>query len=496
MNTQSLAVSTFRLALMWGYSCLATAAPAYFPDGNALGPGVVSIVDTATWSIRSEQFSTPIMPAAAVASLDGRRLYVISLYERIGVGFPGILTVFTTADRKTLKSFSTASGRQLVAVSPNSSRIYVNGPDEKSLLVIDAEQLEVIASIPISAPFTSLAFSPDGSTAYATTTSQLYVVDLRTYAVAGPITLLTTPLAIVTSPDGTLAYVAHKSTPGAVSVIDTTTRAVVAVIATAADAVSLAVTPDGQRLYVAHSSGGLVSVVDTVSRTVSQVVQTNLAPSAVDLTADGKFAYVASRGDKSVAVLNTQTNQVVETIAGFPGFGPTTPGNFMGPEPSAAVEFYNPSLDHYFITSDSSEIGDLDKGVHKGWVRTRQTFLTYPSGTSAGRGQATCRFYGLPSAGLDSHFYSASKAECDAVSAKFPGSWSKESDNVFEIGLPDVGGICGVGSYPVYRLWNGRADSNHRYTMHAATRQQMIAKGYVAEGYSPDGIAMCAPDKL
>jgi hypothetical protein len=46
---------------------------------------------------------------------------------------------------------------------------------------------------------------------------------------------------------------------------------------------------------------------------------------------------------------------------------------------------------------------------------------------------------------------------------------------------------------PVYRLWNQRADSNHRYTTDATVRAQMIARGYVSEGYGPLGVAMCAP---
>jgi hypothetical protein len=43
----------------------------------------------------------------------------------------------------------------------------------------------------------------------------------------------------------------------------------------------------------------------------------------------------------------------------------------------------------------------------------------------------------------------------------------------------------------VYRLWNHRADSNHRYTADAATRAAMLARGYAPEGYGPLGVAMC-----
>ena len=44
---------------------------------------------------------------------------------------------------------------------------------------------------------------------------------------------------------------------------------------------------------------------------------------------------------------------------------------------------------------------------------------------------------------------------------------------------------------PVYRLWNNRVDSNHRYTSDRPTRDEMVAKGYVAEGYGPDSVIMC-----
>jgi hypothetical protein len=46
---------------------------------------------------------------------------------------------------------------------------------------------------------------------------------------------------------------------------------------------------------------------------------------------------------------------------------------------------------------------------------------------------------------------------------------------------------------PVYRTWNQRADSNHRYTAVREIRDGMVARGYVAEGYGPDAVAMCAP---
>ena len=125
------------------------------------------------------------------------------------------------------------------------------------------------------------------------------------------------------------------------------------------------------------------------------------------------------------------------------------------------VEFYQPSRDHYFMSASAAEIADLDTGVHPGWTRTGFSFKGYP--TTAGGGSPVCRFY-IPPANGDSHFYSASPVECAQVQAKFP-AFAYEAPNVFYIGLPDlVSGACAAGTIPVYRVWDDRVDTNHRYT--------------------------------
>ncbi|MGE5105373.1 MAG: hypothetical protein ACM3NZ_11535, partial [Betaproteobacteria bacterium] len=160
-----------------------------------------------------------------------------------------------------------------------------------------------------------------------------------------------------------------------------------------------------------------------------------------------------------------------------------------------AIEFYNAALDHYFVTALPNEIADLDAGVHAGWARTGQHFTVYDPATPAAGMSPVCRFYS-PAPGIDSHFYSASPAECAEVIARFADVWDEETTNAFGVGLPDAAtGACPAGTIPVYRTWNNRADSNHRFTIDPATAQAMIARGYVAEGYGPGPlpVAMCAP---
>lgn len=161
-----------------------------------------------------------------------------------------------------------------------------------------------------------------------------------------------------------------------------------------------------------------------------------------------------------------------------------------------AIEYYNAALDHYFVTALAGEIAKLDAGVVTGWERTGQHFTVFDPATPFAGASPVCRFYGVPAAGLDSHFYSASPAECAAVRQRFAGIWIEETDDAFGIFLPDtVTGQCPAQSIPVYRAWNGRVDSNHRFTTDPATLRAMVAKGYIAEGYGPAAmpVAMCAP---
>lgn len=186
---------------------------------------------------------------------------------------------------------------------------------------------------------------------------------------------------------------------------------------------------------------------------------------------------------------HTDTNRAFN----FDGKAATVPASLV-----TAVEFYHAGLDHYFVSALAPDIDALDGGRIAGWVRTGQTFKVAPSQAVSGGTSPVCRFYIPPQHG-NSHFFSASPAECAAVQ-QLSGSdpnysgYVFESPAVFYVGLPDgVTGACPPGTQPVYRLWNGRADSNHRYTTSTATKAEMLAHGAVAEGYGPNAVGMCAP---
>jgi hypothetical protein len=62
--------------------------------------------------------------------------------------------------------------------------------------------------------------------------------------------------------------------------------------------------------------------------------------------------------------------------------------------------------------------------------------------------------------------------------------------------LPDqITGACPAATLPVYRVWDNRADTDHRYIISRATRDQMVAVGWLAEGYGNDAVILCAPER-
>lgn len=163
------------------------------------------------------------------------------------------------------------------------------------------------------------------------------------------------------------------------------------------------------------------------------------------------------------------------------------------------VEYYNRALDHYFVTPLPDEVSALDSGRIAGWERTGLGFDAFATAAAGGLAVSpVCRFYIPPSHG-DSHFLSASPGECASVRMKIGtdpnySGYIEETSAEFYIAVPDgATGACPAGTSPVYRLWNQRADSNHRYTADRATRDAMIARGYAPEGYGPLGVAMCTP---
>jgi predicted alpha/beta superfamily hydrolase len=155
-----------------------------------------------------------------------------------------------------------------------------------------------------------------------------------------------------------------------------------------------------------------------------------------------------------------------------------------------AVEYFNATLGHYFITADADEASALDAGTPSGWTRTGFAFSVHAD-AAIGR-QPVCRFFSASFAPRSSHFYTPFAAECAAL--KLGTTWSFES-TAFYLDLPSSAGTCGSGVTAIYRMYNNGADGapNHRYTSERAIVDSMAVHGWVIEGHGATGIFACGP---
>lgn len=74
-----------------------------------------------------------------------------------------------------------------------------------------------------------------------------------------------------------------------------------------------------------------------------------------------------------------------------------------------------------------------------------------------------------------------------------PDRWVTETDHAF--GLLDSYFCDDTGQLPLYRLYNARPDTKHRYTTRTAIRDAMLVQGWVLEGGRYGDAFACAPER-
>ena len=161
---------------------------------------------------------------------------------------------------------------------------------------------------------------------------------------------------------------------------------------------------------------------------------------------------------------------------------------------STVVEYHHAEFNHYFITNIGAEIQALDGGTFAGWSRTGRTFKAY-TGTNGNINIApVCRFFTVAFPPKSSHFYTGISAECAGLRSN--SDWQYEAQAFWVQSANATTGICPSGTSAVYRLYNNGMSGapNHRYTTDPGVRADMMAKGWVPEGFGGEGVGFCAPN--
>jgi YVTN family beta-propeller protein len=172
-------------------------------------------------------------------------------------------------------------------------------------------------AIPVVTRPLQVVMTPDGSTALVTSfDNAVNFISLATNKVT--FTLMTDPSinpnGLAISPDGTTAYVTSFNTTAVVVVIDIASHAVLATIPTITYPQGVTLTPDGSQLWITSPLAASVDIIDTLTNT--HVTGLNIAESAdVAFNSTGTHAYITSSaaGSGIVTEVDTSSYKTINT---------------------------------------------------------------------------------------------------------------------------------------------------------------------------------------
>lgn len=146
------------------------------------------------------------------------------------------------------------------------------------------------------------------------------------------------------------------------------------------------------------------------------------------------------------------------------------------------VEFYNRTLDAYFITGRANEQALLDTVAD--FSRTGMTFQATAAASATASQVAICRFYiATTTPYSNTHFYGRADTDCPFVLAANPAGFAWEG---YDFATPaPVNGSCPSGTVTVKRGFRAAANGktpNHRYSTTETNYQSAISAGFAGEG--------------
>lgn len=252
-------------------------------------------------------------PYGVAVTPNGKTLYVTNYLHS------GVYTINAqTGKIIATQTLSSAAHPRIPAVTPNGAKVWVDGGDATKIYVIDTttNTLGSFTSNDLAVP-TSIAFSPDGGTAYVTDLQNESVVQFDTAdeSEEGVINLSYGPTwCRVNRETGTLyadrPYDIDSDIPAIFQF--TAISSGVQSVTTSEIPAYFAVTNSGKYLYVpfAHATttqtGNTVVMYDTTTlEPVGDAIEVGNEPEFVAVAPNGKRAYVSNFADGTISVINT-----------------------------------------------------------------------------------------------------------------------------------------------------------------------------------------------
>ena len=151
----------------------------------------------------------------------------------------------------------------MLAIAPDSERLYTANIGSGTATAIDIEDREVIDHIETGAGAEGIALTPDGSELWVANREDdtVSIVDPETLEVIDTLEVEGFPLRVYMTHDGSTALVSCARA-GEVAVVDVENRDVIDRVATGEAPIGVQITPDDERAFVGNMHGGTVSVID------------------------------------------------------------------------------------------------------------------------------------------------------------------------------------------------------------------------------------------
>lgn len=221
------------------------------------------------------------------------------------------------------------------SVTDTTGQAYESGVGAPAHVTVGRDQAGAVTSIhldgipltaaPTAQPITvgphpnSVAFSPDGHTAYVTNNSNGTVspVNAATGTAGTPISVGGNPTGIVVAPNGDL-FVVNNSGQRLLEV-DPSSGSIVKTIAVGRNPQWPAITPDGRTVLVPNAGANSVTAVDIGTGTVRATIPVGASPTDIAIPPGGDHAYVTDLSANSVTPINLATLQPLAAIPVGPG---------------------------------------------------------------------------------------------------------------------------------------------------------------------------------
>jgi YVTN family beta-propeller protein len=267
------------------------------------GDNAVAFVDVSAGKVLA---TVPVTaPDGLVVTPDGAKVYVSS-------NSTASVAVIDPAARRLVTSVPVGMQPSGLSVTPDGRYVVVAVQGDGEAVVIDTMNDAVIAHAPVGKAHTSLT-SPDGTLAFvasqATDAPAVQVVDLPSATLGASFALDAGPRALAE-----LHGVLFASLSGSadIAVLDAASGKRTGSVTTGGSPHDVRPTADGASILTVSQTAGELEIIDPATLAVAASVPTGAQPHWIAVAPDGTTAYVTNEGDNDLAVVDLKARAVIK----------------------------------------------------------------------------------------------------------------------------------------------------------------------------------------